>query len=81
MQTTAKWLLLTAVVAFGVYRIKFAPVPVMAYKIAEETGKEHHKEFRVTVSVSGHRAVGRARLSVGAATVVAVPPGGYLAAE
>jgi ribonuclease-3 len=32
-----------------------------AYKIAEETGKEHHKEFRVTVSVSGHRAVGRGR--------------------
>ena len=28
-----------------------------------------------------HRAVGRARLSLGDATVVAVPPGGYLAAE
>jgi multidrug efflux pump subunit AcrA (membrane-fusion protein) len=33
LQTTAKWLLLAAVVAFGVYRITFAPVPVMAHKV------------------------------------------------
>ena len=31
------------------------------YKISEETEKEHHKEFRVAVSVSGHRAIGRGR--------------------
>jgi len=33
LQTAAKWLLLAAVVAFGVYRFKFAPVPVMAHKV------------------------------------------------
>jgi len=31
------------------------------YKVSEESGKEHRKEFKVTVSVSGHRAVGRGR--------------------
>ncbi|MCX6905512.1 MAG: biotin/lipoyl-binding protein [Verrucomicrobia bacterium] len=33
LQTGAKWVLLAAVVAFAVYRFKFAPVPVMAHKI------------------------------------------------
>lgn len=33
LQTAAKWLLLAAVVAFAVYRIKFAPVPVMAHQV------------------------------------------------
>jgi ribonuclease-3 len=31
------------------------------YKVSEESGKEHRKEFKVTVSVSGHRAIGRGR--------------------
>jgi len=31
------------------------------YGIAEETGKEHRKEFAVTVSVAGHRGIGRGR--------------------
>ena len=33
LPTAAKWLLVAAVVAFAVYRIKFAPVPVMAHKV------------------------------------------------
>jgi HlyD family secretion protein len=33
LHTGAKWLLLAAVVAFAVYRLKFAPVPVMAHKV------------------------------------------------
>jgi len=32
-----------------------------AYAITEETGREHLKEFLVTVSVAGHRGVGRGR--------------------
>jgi HlyD family secretion protein len=33
LQTTAKWVLLAVVIAFAVYRIRFAPVPVMAHKV------------------------------------------------
>jgi len=33
VQTGVKWLLLAAAVAFAVYRMKFAPVPVMAHKV------------------------------------------------
>jgi HlyD family secretion protein len=33
LPTAAKWLLVAAVVAFAVYRIKFAPVPVLAYEV------------------------------------------------
>lgn len=32
-----------------------------AYSITEETGREHRKEFVVTVSVVGHRGLGRGR--------------------
>ncbi|MCX6092263.1 MAG: ribonuclease III [Candidatus Bipolaricaulota bacterium] len=32
-----------------------------AYSLAESHGKEHHKEFTISVSVAGHRSVGRGR--------------------
>ncbi len=31
------------------------------YSLAESRGKEHHKEFTISVSVAGHRSVGRGR--------------------
>jgi len=32
-----------------------------AYSMADSRGKEHHKEFTVSVAVAGHRSVGRGR--------------------
>jgi ribonuclease-3 len=32
-----------------------------AYVVAESHGKEHHKEFTISVAVAGHRSVGRGR--------------------
>jgi ribonuclease-3 len=32
-----------------------------AYAVAESHGKEHRKEFTISVAVAGHRSVGRGR--------------------